>query len=69
MNYRAGNRWGCSLGVLWEKASFIDFNKEGFTYVPADGNALGFYQGALLMGILPEDYDITQVYLKISHFF
>ena len=69
LSYRAGSRWVCTLGYLWEKAVYSDFNKEGFTYVPSDGSALGFYQGALLMGILPQDYDINQVYLKVSHFF
>ena len=69
MKYRAGEKWACSLGYLWEKATYSDYNKDGFTYVPSDGSAAGFYQGALLMGIIPQDYDVNQVYFKISHYY
>lgn len=67
MKYRAGEKWAYSLGFLWEKARYSDYDKEGFTYVPS--NTLGFYQGALLMGIIHQDYDVTQVYFKLAHFF
>ena len=69
MNYKMGEKWTCSLGYLWEKAVYRDFNKEGFTYVPSDGSDIGFYQGALLMGILPEDYEVNQMYIKFLYYF
>jgi len=69
ISYRAAKNWSCSLGMLWEKAAYSDYNIEGFTYVPSDDSDPGYYQGALLMGILPRDYDVTQFYFKTSFFF
>jgi hypothetical protein len=53
-----------SLGYLWEKFNYDDYNADGFGYVPTD--AAGNYQGALLSGTLPEDYDVHMVYTQLT---
>lgn len=53
-----------SLGYLWEKFDYDDFSTNGFTFVPT--NAAGNYQGALLAGTLPEDYDVHIVYTQLT---
>ena len=54
-----------SLGYLWEKFDYDDdLSKEGFSFVPTD--AADNYQGALLSGALPEDYDVHIIYSQIT---
>ena len=53
-----------SVGYLWEKFDYTDFAAEGFSYVPTD--TADNYQGALLAGTLPQDYDAHVVYTKIT---
>ena len=53
-----------AVGYLWEKFDYTDFAAEGFSYVPTD--TAGNYQGALLAGTLPQDYDAHVVYTKIT---
>jgi len=53
-----------SLGYRWEKFDFEDYNKNGFSYVPTD--TAGNYQGALLSGTLPQDYDAQIVYTQLT---
>jgi MtrB/PioB family decaheme-associated outer membrane protein len=67
LNYRAFKHWIFTLGHLWEKFDYEDYNKEGFTNVPVDPG--GNSNGAYLMGTLPEDYDLHVVYLRVSYNF
>ena len=53
-----------TLGYLWEKFDYEDENTRGFAYVPTD--AAGNYQGALLAGSLPQDYDVQVVYTQLT---
>ena len=53
-----------AVGYLWEKFDYSDFAAEGFSYVPTD--TAGNYQGALLAGTLPQDYDAHVVYTRIT---
>ncbi len=53
-----------TVGYLWEKFDYTDFAAEGFSYVPTD--TAGNYQGALLAGTLPQDYDAHVIYTKIT---
>ena len=53
-----------ALGYLWEKFDYTDFAAEGFSYVPTD--TAGNYQGALLAGTLPQDYDAHVIYTRIT---
>ena len=53
-----------AVGYLWEKFDYTDFAAEGFSYVPTD--TVGNYQGALLSGTLPQDYDAHVVYTRIT---
>ena len=61
------NIWGSffvTLGYVWEKFDYDDYNKDGFTYVPTDAG--GNFQGAVLSDTLWEDYDAHVVYSKFS---
>jgi MtrB/PioB family decaheme-associated outer membrane protein len=60
LNYRATQSWTFTFGYLWEKFDYDDFNKEGFTFTPAD---------ALFMGTLPEDYSVNLFYIKAAYRF
>lgn len=53
-----------AVGYLWEKFDYSDLATEGFSYVPTD--TAGNYQGALLSGIFPQDYDAHVVYTRIT---
>ncbi|MFO7716775.1 MtrB/PioB family decaheme-associated outer membrane protein [Desulfosarcina sp.] len=53
-----------TLGYLWEKFDYADFAADGFAYVPVD--TAGAYQGALISGTLPQDYDAHVIYTKIT---
>ena len=61
------NIWGgffVTLGYIWEKFDYDDYDKDGFTNVPTD--ASGNFQGAILSDTLWEDYDAHIVYSKFS---
>jgi MtrB/PioB family decaheme-associated outer membrane protein len=64
-NFRKG--LSVTLGYLWEKFDFDDFQNQGFTNIPTDLTDL--YQGALLMGNLDKSYDANVIYLKLSYRF
>ncbi len=53
-----------TVGYFWEKFDYTDFAAENFSHVPTD--AAGNYQGALLVGTLPQDYDAHVIYTKIT---
>ena len=65
--YSIWKSWFLTLGYLWEKFDYDDFNTEGFTNVPTDAG--GNYNGAYLMGTLPGDYTVNIGYLTISYRF
>jgi MtrB/PioB family decaheme-associated outer membrane protein len=64
------NIWGgyfVTLGYVWQKFDYDDFNKEGFTFVPTD--AAGNLNGAVLADSLWEDYDAHIIYTKFTYKF
>jgi MtrB/PioB family decaheme-associated outer membrane protein len=67
LRYSLWEAWSCTLGYMWEKFDYNDFNTEGFTNVPIDTS--GNSNGAYLMGTLPEDYEVNIVYLRLSYSF
>ncbi len=67
LKYRIREGLSVTLGYLWEKFDFDDFQNQGFTNIPTDVSDL--YQGALLMGNLTESYDANVVYLRLSYRF
>ena len=61
------NIWGgyfVTVGYLWEKFDYDDFNKEGFSSVPTD--AAGNLNGAILSDTLWSDYNAYIFYTKLS---
>jgi MtrB/PioB family decaheme-associated outer membrane protein len=64
LSYHISKNLILSLGYLWEKFDYEDYNKDGFAYVPTDAG--GNYQGALLSGTLPQDYDAHVVYTQLT---
>ena len=67
LKYNVWKGLSVTLGYLWEKFDFDDFQNQGFTNIPTDLSDL--YQGALLMGNLNESYDANVIYLKLSYRF
>jgi MtrB/PioB family decaheme-associated outer membrane protein len=67
LNYRAWKPCLFTLGYVYEKFDYDDYNKDGFTNVPTDSG--GNSNGAYLMGTLPEDYDIHVLYLRVAYTF
>jgi MtrB/PioB family decaheme-associated outer membrane protein len=67
LNYDIGSGFLITLGYLWEKFDYDDFEIQGFTNVPTDLG--GLYQGALLMGTLTDAYKANVAYVKISYRF
>jgi MtrB/PioB family decaheme-associated outer membrane protein len=67
LKYRVWKGLSVTVGYLWEKFDFDDFENEGYMNVPTD--AADLYQGALLMGTLTESYEGSVVYLKLSYRF
>ena len=53
-----------TVGYLWKKFDYTDFAAEDSTFVPTD--TAGNYQGALLSGTMPQDYDVHVIYTKIT---
>jgi MtrB/PioB family decaheme-associated outer membrane protein len=64
LKYHFTKNLSLSLGYLWEKFDYDDIITDGFHFVPTD--ASGNYQGALLSGTLPEDYDVHTVYTQFT---
>jgi MtrB/PioB family decaheme-associated outer membrane protein len=58
--YRIWKGYYFTLGYLYEKFEFNDFNTEGFTNTPTD---------AILAGTLPEDYTAHIGYMKLTYKF
>ncbi len=64
------NIWGgyfVTLGYVWQKFDYNDYNKEGFTNVPTD--AAGNFNGAVLADTLWQDYDVHIIYAKFTYKF
>ncbi len=64
LSYQLSKHLVWSLGYLWEKFDYSDYNTDGFANVPT--NTAGDYQGALLSGTLPRDYDANLVYTQLT---
>jgi hypothetical protein len=64
LKYNIWKGFFVTLGYVWEKFDYDDYNTDGFTYVPADAG--GNYQGAVLSDTLWEDYDAHMFYSKFS---
>ncbi|HUU49930.1 MAG TPA: MtrB/PioB family decaheme-associated outer membrane protein [Nitrospinota bacterium] len=56
-----------TLGYMWERFDIEDYNKQGFTNVPTDSS--GNFSDALLMGTLPENYEVNLVYANLQYKF
>ena len=67
LNYTAWEPLVFTLGYMYEKFDYDDYNKDGFTNVPLDSG--GNSNGAYLIGTLPEDYEVNLVYLKVTYRF
>jgi len=67
LKYQINKNLAVAVGYMWEKFDIRDFNLEGFTNVPT--TTTGAYNGALLMGTLPKDYDANVVYTKLVYTF
>ncbi len=55
------------LSYVREKYDILDFNNTGFQFVPV--TRAGEFNGALLMGTLPVDFNLEVLALKIEHAF
>lgn len=67
LHYRAWKPCLFTLGYVYEKFDYEDYNKDGFSNVPTDPG--GNSNGAYLMDTLPEDYDVHVVYLRVAYRF
>lgn len=67
VKYRIMKGLSIALGYMWERFDISDFENRGFTYIPT--TATGDYNGALLMGTLPKDYNVNILYAKLSYNF
>ena len=67
IKYRLWKSLSCTLGYMYEKFDFDDFEKQGFTNIPTD--ATGTFNGAILMNTLIKDYDVHVLYTKLSYRF
>lgn len=57
-----------TVGWMWQRLGIDDYNYQGFTYVPV--SLAGAYNGALLMGTLPQGYDVNVYYVTYGfHFY
>lgn len=56
-----------TLGYTWEKFDIKDFTTFGFEHIPT--TIPGAYQGLLLMGTLPQSYNVNMVYTKLTYNF
>jgi MtrB/PioB family decaheme-associated outer membrane protein len=55
------------LGYMWERLDIEDYNNKGFTNVPTDSS--GDFNGAVLMGTLPQNYNVNIAYAQVSYKF
>jgi MtrB/PioB family decaheme-associated outer membrane protein len=55
-----------TLGYMWEKFDVDDFDNTGFQLIPLDADE---FNGAILMGTIPRDYEANVVYGKVSYTF
>lgn len=67
VKYQLNKALSITVGYKWEKYDVNDFELDGFTYVPTTSS--GSYNGALLMGALQDDYDVSVVYTKLAYKF
>ena len=67
LTYNFGHGISATLGYLYESFDYDDYNTEGFVFVPT--TATGAYNGAILAGTLPEDYDVHMGYIKVTYRF
>ena len=67
LKYNIGRGFFLTLGYLYEKFDYDDYNSDGFSSVPTDDT--GAFNGAILAGTLPEDYDVHLVYTKLTYKF
>jgi MtrB/PioB family decaheme-associated outer membrane protein len=67
LKYNIGRGFFLTLGYLYEKFDYEDYNLYGFTTVPTDG--AGAFNGAILAGTLPQDYDVHIVYTQLTYKF
>ena len=67
LNYTAWKPLVFTLGHIYEKFDYDDYNKDGFSNVPTDAG--GNSNGAYLMGTLPEDHEVNVVYLRVTYRF
>ncbi len=64
LKYHFTDNLAMSLGYLWERFDYDDYDVIGFSTVPTDTG--GNYQGALLSDTLPQDYDVQIVYMQLT---
>lgn len=67
LKYNIWRGYFVTLGYVWQKFDYDDYNEEGFTFVPTD--AAGNFNGAVLADTLWEDYDAHIVYAKFMYKF
>lgn len=67
LKYKFYKGLSITLGYMWEKFEVEDLDNTGFTYIPTD--ATGAYNGTLLMGTIPKNYDVNIVYTKLTYSF
>ncbi len=64
LTYHFNPRLSLALGYLHEIFDYEDDQSNGFSNVPTDD--AGNYQGALLSGALPKDYDARIIYTQLT---
>jgi MtrB/PioB family decaheme-associated outer membrane protein len=67
LKYNIWRGYFVTLGYVWQKFDYDDYNKEGFTFVPTDD--AGNFNGAVLADTLWEDYDAHIIYTKLTYKF
>lgn len=64
LSYRPRKRYAITLGYLWERFDYTDISTQGFSLVPTDTSDT--YNGAILAGTLPEDYEASALYARLT---
>ncbi len=64
--YSFAKNLSVSLGYTWEKFEIKDFDNTGFQLIPLDA---GEFNGAVLMGTIPKDYEVDIYYAKMKYTF
>jgi len=67
LKYNIGRGFFLTLGYLYQKFDYDDYDLDGFTNVPTDDT--GAYNGAILAGTLPEDYEVHMIYTSLTYKF